>query len=120
MVFDFFSRSPGAIRADFIDIGSLDGTVEYLAGIAAAARVRVEAVRTPTDLGIPDAVKEAINRARGEYLVRLNNDTIVTSGWLNHLIGLVNLGPEIGMAGPMSNYAAPPQLVETVPIGWGR
>ena len=57
----------------FIDIGSLDGTVEYLAGISAAARVRVEVVRTPTDLGIPDAVKEAINRARGEYLVLLNN-----------------------------------------------
>ena len=51
----------------FIDIGSLDRTVEYLAGIAAAARVRVEVVRTPTDLGIPEAVKEAINRARGEY-----------------------------------------------------
>jgi hypothetical protein len=48
--------------------------VEYLAGIAAAARVRVEVVRTPTDLGIPDAIKEGINRARGEYLVLLNNE----------------------------------------------
>src|SRR5262245_31846493 len=38
----------------FIDIGSLDGTAEYIAGIAAAARVRVEIVRTPTDLGIKD------------------------------------------------------------------
>ena len=35
------------------------------------------------------------------------------------MIGLVNLGPEIGMAGPMSNYAAPPQLVETVPYRVG-
>jgi hypothetical protein len=34
----------------FLDIGSLDGTAEYLAGTAAAAQVRVEVVRTPTDL----------------------------------------------------------------------
>src|SRR6516164_8415754 len=35
--------------------------------------------------------------------------------WLTHLIALVTMSPEVGMAGPMSNYAAPPQLVETVP-----
>src|SRR5438876_10705587 len=37
----------------FIDIGSLDGTAEYLAGLAAGAmEIRIEVVRTPTDLGI--------------------------------------------------------------------
>ena len=54
----------------------------------AAARVHV--VRTVTDLGIGDAVREAIEQARGEYLVLLNNDTIVTAGWLNQLIGSHN------------------------------
>jgi GT2 family glycosyltransferase len=111
------SREP--FELIFIDIGSLDGTVEYLAGIAAAARVRVEVVRTPTDLGIADAVKEAINRVRGEYLVLLNNDTIVCHDWLNQLTSLVTTLPAIGMVGPMSNYAAPPQLVETVPYRVG-
>jgi GT2 family glycosyltransferase len=111
------SREP--FELIFIDIGSLDGTVEYLAGIAAAARVRVEVVRTPTDLGIPDAIKEALNRARGEYLVLLNNDTVVCHAWLNQLIALVTSSPAIGMVGPMSNYAAPPQLVETVPYRVG-
>jgi GT2 family glycosyltransferase len=45
----------------FVDIGSLDGTSEYLSGIAAAAGVRVEIVRTPTDLGIAEAVQEGKN-----------------------------------------------------------
>lgn len=110
----------------FLDIGSLDGTAQYLAGIRACLPsppgrgvggegVRVEVVRTPTDLGIPDACKEAIQAARGEYLVLLNNDTIVTDGWLLQLVSLVNMSPAQGMAGPMSNYAAPPQLVESVP-----
>ncbi|HYV37230.1 MAG TPA: glycosyltransferase family 2 protein [Gemmataceae bacterium] len=99
----------------FLDIGSLDGTAEYLAGIATAAtQVRVEIVRTPTDLGISAAVQDAIKQARGEYLVLLNNDTIVTNGWLNHLVGLAKLTPALGLVGPMSNYAAPPQLVENI------
>ena len=74
----------------------------------------MEVVRTPTDLGIPDACKEAMQAARGEYLVLLNNETIVTDGWLLQLVSLVNMSPAHGMAGPMSNYAAPPQLVESV------
>jgi GT2 family glycosyltransferase len=103
----------------FIDIGSLDGTAEYLAGLAAGAPVRVEVARTRTDLGIGDACKEALARARGAYIVLLNNDTVVTPGWLNQLISLVNAREDIGMAGPMSNYAARPQLVETVPYRLG-
>jgi GT2 family glycosyltransferase len=99
----------------FLDIGSLDGTAEYLAGIKAASTLRVEVIRTPADLGIPEACKEAISEARGEYLVLLNNDTVVTEGWLQQLINLLSLSPAFGMVGPMSNYAAPPQLVETVP-----
>jgi GT2 family glycosyltransferase len=102
-----------------LDIGSLDGTAEYLAGVAAAAKVPVEVVRSETDLDLGEAVRDALGRAKGEYIVLLNNDTIVTDAWLNQLIGLSNLSPAIGLAGPMSNYAAPPQLVETVPYRIG-
>lgn len=107
------SRSPYELI--FLDIGSLDGTAEYLAGLTTVyPSLRVEVVRTPTDLGIKDACKEALARAKGEFICLLNNDTVVTNGWLNQLTGLVSGSPTIGAAGPMSNYAAPPQLVETV------
>jgi GT2 family glycosyltransferase len=112
------SRSP--FELIFLDIGSLDGTSEYLAGFATAhPSLRVEVVRTATDLGIKDACKEALARAHGEFLVLLNNDTVVTNGWLNQLTGLANMSPTIGAVGPMSNYAAPPQLVESVPYRVG-
>jgi GT2 family glycosyltransferase len=111
------SRAPFELIV--LDIGSLDGTSEYLAGLSAAAPMRVEVVRTATDLGIKDVCSEALARARGDYLVLLNNDTVVTGGWLNQLIGLVSMSPALGMVGPMSNYAAPPQLVETVPYRLG-
>jgi GT2 family glycosyltransferase len=104
----------------FLDIGSLDGTTEYLAGLAAGApNLRLEVVRTETDLGISAVVREGLSLARGEFLVLLNNDTIVTQGWLNQLIALASAKQTIGMVGPMSNYAAPPQLVETVPYRLG-
>jgi GT2 family glycosyltransferase len=103
----------------FIDIGSLDGTAEYLAGLAAGASVRVEVVRTATDLGIKDAIREALNQAQGEYLVLLNNDTVVGDGWLTQLTNLAGARDQIGMVGPMSNYAIPPQQVESVPYRIG-
>jgi O-antigen biosynthesis protein len=51
----------------------------------------------------------------GRIVVILNNDCVVTTNWLNQLIGLATFSMTIGLVGPMSNYAAPPQLVETVP-----
>jgi len=98
-----------------LDAGSLDGTAAFLAGIQTAAPVRVEVIRTRTDQGLPAACREALARARGDYLVLLNNDTLITADWLGQLVALARLSPQIGLVGPMSNHATPPQLVEDVP-----
>jgi GT2 family glycosyltransferase len=104
----------------FIDVGSLDGTNEYLQGLTAGAtHLHIEIVRTATDLGLAKAVQDAIQLARGEYLVLLNNDVIVTDAWLHQLVNLSKLSPTIGLVGPMSNYAAPPQLVDHIPYRVG-
>jgi GT2 family glycosyltransferase len=49
----------------------------------------------------------------------LNNDTVVTPSWLDGLIGLAGIAEAHGLVGPMSNYAAPPQLVQPVPYRVG-
>src|SRR5437867_2584787 len=76
----------------FLDIGSLDGTVEYLAGLQAGVRneIRIEVIRTQIDLGLKDACRRALKETRGEWIVLLNNDTIVTQFWLEHLTGLAS------------------------------
>ena len=109
------SRAP--FELIFVDIGSLDGTSEYLAGLQAGltGQIRIEIVRSETDLGLKEACQKALRQTLGDFIVLLNNDTIVTSGWLNQLTGLASFSMTVGMAGPMSNMAAPPQLVETVP-----
>lgn len=97
----------------FIDVGSLDGTAEYLAGLAAGlSGVRVEVVRAATDPDVPRAVGRALELARGELLVLLNDDVVVTDSWLGQMAALAELSPAIGLVGPTSNYAAPPQLAE--------
>ena len=113
------SRAP--FELIFLDIGSLDGTAEYIAGLrdGLAGTLRVEVCRAATDLGIKDACQEALKKARGEYVCLLNNDTVVTKGWLDALTGLAQLSDANGLVGPMSNYAAVPQLVETVPYRVG-
>src|SRR5208337_2476024 len=120
-----------------IDNGSTDGTGIYLAGAQDVAPVRVTVVSNAQNLGFPAAVNQGLKVARGEYLVLLNNDAVVTDGWLNQLIALAEMdsdvttkntkdtkgenegkdrdGIRVGLDGPMSNYASPPQLVENVP-----
>jgi glycosyltransferase involved in cell wall biosynthesis len=109
-----------------VDNGSTDGTPLYLAGARDLAAVPVTVVTNSTNLGFPVAINQGLQLARGEYLVLLNNDVVVTDGWLDQLITLANVergvdgigarpGSVIGMVGPMSNYAAPPQLVDGVP-----
>src|SRR3984957_4840804 len=59
------SREP--FELIFLDIGSLDGTAEYLAGLrdGLAGRLRVEVCRAATDLDVSTACKEALGSARG-------------------------------------------------------
>jgi glycosyltransferase involved in cell wall biosynthesis len=105
-----------------VNNGSSDETGAYFSGIQDAARVPVTIISNATNIGFPRAVNQGLEIARGEYLVLLNNDAVVTDGWLDQLIALARANLEtghfispMGLVGPMSNYAAPPQLVENVP-----
>ncbi len=98
-----------------VDNGSTDGTAEYLRGVRDASAHRVEVVTNPENRGFPAACNQGLTAAKGDYLVLLNNDAVVTDAWLEMLIALADSDPSIGMVGPMSNYATPPQLVESVP-----
>lgn len=106
-----------------VDNGSTDGTGVYLAGVQDALSNPVTIIANSTNRGFPAAVNQGLRQARGGYLVLLNNDVVVTDGWLDQLVALamVQAGAEavdgrgVGLVGPMSNYAAPPQWVENAP-----
>ncbi|MDR3621717.1 MAG: glycosyltransferase, partial [Paludisphaera borealis] len=107
------TRAPWELIA--VDDGSTDGTAAYLAGVQDAAPFPVTIVSNLENRGFPAACNQGLARARGDYLVLLNNDAVVTDAWLDQLVALVDSDPLIGMTGPMSNYVSEPQLVHRVP-----
>jgi GT2 family glycosyltransferase/Tfp pilus assembly protein PilF len=96
-----------------VDNGSTDGTPAYLQEVASRpGPVRVEVIRNATNRGFPAGCNQGLAAARGDYLVLLNNDTIVTEGWLEGLVAwAVHDWPQVGLVGAVSNYAPPPQQI---------
>jgi len=50
-------------------------------------------------LGYPKAINDCIKRARGEYIVLLNDDTIVESLWLEQMYSKLISDEKIGVVG---------------------
>jgi GT2 family glycosyltransferase len=66
--------------------------------------------------GFARATNQGIQKARGDYIVLLNNDTIVTRGWLSRLLRYLEQDPNVGMVGPVTNDAANEQMIA---VGYG-
>ncbi|MGB9734617.1 MAG: glycosyltransferase [bacterium] len=45
----------------------------------------------------------AIEESSGEYILLLNNNVVVTEGWLTGMLRCLNSSPDIGIVGPMIN-----------------
>ncbi len=97
-----------------VDNGSTDETPGYLHEIRLRQEPdRVEVITNATNRGFPAGCNQAIERARGRFVVLLNNDTIVTEGWLDNMIAWsLHEWPSVGLVGVVSNSAASPQHVE--------
>jgi glycosyltransferase involved in cell wall biosynthesis len=98
-----------------VDDGCTDGTRTYLDGLQDTIRVPLSIVAHTQSQGFSTACNHGLAAARGDFLVLLNNDTVVTDGWLDQLVALAVADPKIGFVGPMSNYASPPQLIPNLP-----
>ncbi len=97
---------------ELIAIAAEDGGCDaYLAGVADAAPAHVEVVRPPEDLA---TFRHApgIAAACGDYLVLIDDGTVVFEGWLDGLSALAEWDPQIGMVGPILSDAAPPQRAD--------
>jgi len=93
-----------------VDNGSTDGTVEYLESLP-----DIKLVKNSTNLGFAIGNNIGMRLANGDYIVILNNDTIVTNGWLTRLIACAESEPSVGIVGPRSNFVSGPQMVVEVP-----
>jgi len=57
-------------------------------------------------VGYTKAANTGLRNSRGEFVLLLNSDTIVSSRWLEKLLECACIDDRIGMVGPLSNAAA--------------
>ncbi len=70
--------------------------------LAAVTGVRFD--RNEANLGFIGTCNRGAELAQGEYIVFLNNDTIVTPGWLEALLRVFDLRPDAGLVGARLVY----------------
>lgn len=97
-----------------VDNGSTDTTRAYLLKYAEGLE-NVHLILNDENLGFAAANNQGLQKAMGDYILLLNNDVVVTEGWLGRLISKFETSLDIGMVGPMSNSASGDQMVGNVP-----
>lgn len=88
-----------AFEAIVVDDASCDATAEHLAQVEG-----LRVVRNAQNLGFVGSCNAGAAQARGEFIVLLNNDTVVTAGWLDALIRCFEEQPDCGLVGAKLVY----------------
>jgi GT2 family glycosyltransferase len=86
-----------------VDNASADGTRDLLGEMASRHRDLKVILRNANE-GFARANNIGFSAATGAYLVLLNNDTIVSRGWLGRLLRHLR-DPSVGMVGPVTNFS---------------
>jgi GT2 family glycosyltransferase len=82
-----------------VDNGSMDGTGPWARGQG------LRVIANGENRGFPAACNQGIRAADGVYLLLLNNDTVVSPGWLDRLLAHAQADPAIGLVAPSTNFA---------------
>lgn len=90
----------GSYELIVVDNGSEDGTADW-----AKAEPDILLIRNGYNAGFPKGCNQGAAAASGELLLLLNNDTLVTPGWLESLQRSLLRDPSIGAVGPVTNSA---------------
>ncbi|MBM4131732.1 glycosyltransferase family 2 protein, partial [bacterium] len=101
-VSSLFEHTDARHELIFVDNGSTDGTVEWL-GQLARSQPRVQVILNGANLGFAAGNNRGLAAARGDFMVLLNSDTVVTPGWLDRLLKPALDDPRVGLVGPFSN-----------------
>jgi GT2 family glycosyltransferase len=83
-----------------VNNASTDGSGEYLAELEG----RVTVINNEKNLGFAKACNQGAKKALGEYLLFLNNDTVVTDKWLDILVEELGVNKNVGIVGPKLLY----------------
>ncbi|MBB6675596.1 glycosyltransferase family 2 protein [Cohnella nanjingensis] len=91
-----------------VDNASTDGTADYLRKLGGTVRYRV----LDQNRGFAGAINAGLMMAKGQTLLLLNTDTLVTENWLDNLLVCLHSDERIGMVGPVTNYSSGDQQIK--------
>ncbi|MFQ5418695.1 MAG: glycosyltransferase family 2 protein, partial [Myxococcota bacterium] len=89
-----------------VDNGSTDGSIAFL-----EKQPDVKLIATGENLGAPRARNRAIPVTRGDWIVFMDNDAVVTPGWLARLRYHADVDPVVGCVCPQSDRASHGQQI---------
>jgi GT2 family glycosyltransferase len=89
-----------------VDNGSTDETLEYL-----REQPDVILIENGMNKGFSKGCNQGVKHSSGDYIMFLNNDTVVTENWMTHLLRAMHLDERIGMVGPVTNYSSGHQRI---------
>lgn len=85
-----------------VDNNSTDGTANYLKQVA-RENAHVKIVLNQDNRGFAGGNNDGIAVSDGDYIVLLNNDTVITRGWLTGLLKHYVNNEKAGIVGPITN-----------------
>lgn len=91
-----------------VDNASADGTADKL---RALGKEGLRVIANSDNLGFGEGCNVGAQASHGDYLVFLNNDTLVPQGWLRRLLNALHAHPGLGAVGPVTNVASNAQLL---------
>ncbi len=80
----------------FVDNNSSDGSVEFVEGNFTPDKIKL--FKTGKNLGFAGGNNFGLKHCIGEYIVLLNNDTVVEKDWLKNLIECLKTDDQTGIA----------------------
>ncbi|MFA7626010.1 MAG: glycosyltransferase [Candidatus Kapaibacterium sp.] len=92
-----------------VDNGSSDYIPIYFENLKNRHK-NIKLISNRENVGFPKGVNMALRVSVGQYVLIGNNDTIVTPKWLDDMIEHLEMSPDFGLAGPISNNISGPQL----------
>ncbi len=98
----------------FVDNASTDGTVEYLRNLV-KEHSNDKLIENKENSGFAAGNNQGVAAASGEYVLLLNNDVLVSDGWLESLVKSLGCDEKIGMVGPITSSISGRQMVNSVP-----
>lgn len=90
-------------RLIIVDNASDIATTQYLDQVKTEKSPQVSLIRNDKNLGFIKAVNQGIASSSAPYICLLNNDTVVTEGWLEQMIKVAESRKDIGIVNPNSN-----------------